>query len=692
MGRKKLPPEEEAVVLANVAERAERYEDMVDYMKERVKAGKALAREEREMFAAAYKGLMASRRFAVRVAKSVQEQEADAEKEKNAALAAGYLSKVRLELQGICIQVLEILEGILLPKAETGEPKVFYLKLQADYYRYLAEFLDGEGQREALASAAESYVTATGEAEKHLMVTHPVRLGVALNHAVFKHTVMKDPAAAAQIVKESLELAARSLEGMPEEAVRDAQPLVAIMQDNLRMWLDEDRIGVKAGSAAMPMYQMHAGAPREAHRARAPQSQPSQPLRDSGEAPRLLGGAACRVSDGQQAACQPGPPQHPSMGSVFHSIGRCKPCSFFVQNRCFSGDLCEDCHYEHKTPKQQKKQDKKKDSRSADADPGAPPPGRSRVAQGVDPGMASASGIMPPLHPARTETACFGRGECLLRNCRRHVSDFGSATLPTPVVSGKAPFGELRCRLAACCLCGRLLLAPAESLAVVPSRRFGWTQKLPQRKFQPSAAWVRHSVEMESNEPRSQPIVRTREGAAEDVRTRIVAMVKEPQFQMLTISTGAGAITVGAAGGAFGIATGIVAGSVAGVAPALATFGLSIPAGAMLGAAAGLLVGTTAGGVAGGTGGFCLYKYRVQIKDGVVRVQLKARKSLSEGCETARKSLSDGCETVKGVTSRAKLAIDSARTKAHEKAGEAMTFATSSRAGFTSASTMLRDP
>lgn len=193
----------------------------------------------------------------------------------------------------------------------------------------------------------------------------------------------------------------------------------------------------------------------------------------------------------------------------------------------------------------------------------------------------------------------------------------------------------------------------------------------------------------EVTDAKSQPIVRTREGAAEDVRTRIVAMVKEPQFQMLTISTGAGAITVGAAGGAFGIATGIVAGSVAGVAPALATFGLSIPAGAMLGAAAGLLVGTTAGGVAGGTGGFCLYKYRVQIKDGVVRVQLKARKSLSEGCETARKSLSDGCETVKGVTSRAKLAIDSARTKAHEKAGEAMTFATSSRAGFTSASTMV---
>ncbi|CAE7508484.1 ftt-2 [Symbiodinium natans] len=241
MGRKKqtLPPEEEAVVLANVAEQAQRYDDMVTYMKDRVKAGKALAREEREMLAAAFKGLMSSRRFAVRVAKSVQEQEEGAEKEKNAALAAGYLSKVRLELQGICIQVLEILEGILLPKAEIGEPKVFYLKMQADYYRYLAEFLEGDGQREAVASAAETYVAATVEAETHLMVTHPVRLGVALNHAVFQHTVLKDPAAAAQIVRDSLELAARSLEGMPKEAVRDSQPLVSIMQDNLKMWSDE---------------------------------------------------------------------------------------------------------------------------------------------------------------------------------------------------------------------------------------------------------------------------------------------------------------------------------------------------------------------------------------------------------------------------------------------------------------------
>ncbi|CAL1154588.1 unnamed protein product [Cladocopium goreaui] len=243
MPRKKqvnLPPEEEAIVLANVAERAERYDDMIEYMKDRVKAGKALSREEREMFAAAFKGAMSSRRLAVRVCKSIQSQEEEAEKEKNAALAAGYLSKVRLELQGLCIQVLELVEGTLLPKAENGEPIVFYKKMQADYYRYLAEFLENDGKKEAVASAIEVYADATTEAERHLMVTHPVRLGVALNYAVFQQVILKDTGAAIQTAREAYVAAVRNLEGMPEEAVRDAHPLLAVLLDNLRVWSPDD--------------------------------------------------------------------------------------------------------------------------------------------------------------------------------------------------------------------------------------------------------------------------------------------------------------------------------------------------------------------------------------------------------------------------------------------------------------------
>lgn len=40
-----------------------------------MKAGTALCREEREMFSAAYKAAMSSRRLALRVCRSVQSQE-----------------------------------------------------------------------------------------------------------------------------------------------------------------------------------------------------------------------------------------------------------------------------------------------------------------------------------------------------------------------------------------------------------------------------------------------------------------------------------------------------------------------------------------------------------------------------------------------------------------------------------------
>ncbi|CAJ1413867.1 unnamed protein product [Effrenium voratum] len=183
-------------------------------------------------------------------------------------------------------------------------------------------------------------------------------------------------------------------------------------------------------------------------------------------------------------------------------------------------------------------------------------------------------------------------------------------------------------------------------------------------------------------------------------RQRGCGCVQEPEFQKLTISTGTGVIVLGACGGAFGIATGVVLGSAAGVAPALATFGLSIPAGAICGGAAGLLIGTTAGSTAGGAGGFCLYKYRVQIKDGVIQVKVKALNAFEAGRDKA-----------KGTASRTKLAIESTAAQAREKAnvtvalakeksteavklvkakaGDAFTYATSTRTGVSSVSALL---
>ena len=45
--------------------------------------------------------------------------------------------KVEDELQGICDTILALLDNKLITKASSGESKVFYQKMKADYYRRL---------------------------------------------------------------------------------------------------------------------------------------------------------------------------------------------------------------------------------------------------------------------------------------------------------------------------------------------------------------------------------------------------------------------------------------------------------------------------------------------------------------------------------------------------------------------------
>lgn len=226
-------------MLAKLAERAERYDDMVEYMKERVELGVALTLEERDLLSAAYKGALSSRRHAIRVALCVEKQEGADGRTANATLSAGYRSKVEAEMKDICVEVINLLSTKLLPKAENGEPQTFYSKMKADYLRYMAEISIGEVRNNVVEEAKAAYVQATEEAATHLLATHPVRLGLALNFSVFQHEVLGKNASAVQTVQEALLNAATILDSMPEEAVEDAMLTMQLLKENLVLWESE---------------------------------------------------------------------------------------------------------------------------------------------------------------------------------------------------------------------------------------------------------------------------------------------------------------------------------------------------------------------------------------------------------------------------------------------------------------------
>ena len=59
-------------------------------------------------------------------------------------LIKGYRGKIEGELEGICQDVLNLLDSSLIPNSKNPEAKVFFLKMKGDYYRYLGEFQSGE--------------------------------------------------------------------------------------------------------------------------------------------------------------------------------------------------------------------------------------------------------------------------------------------------------------------------------------------------------------------------------------------------------------------------------------------------------------------------------------------------------------------------------------------------------------------
>merc|ERR1712159_585807 len=134
---------------------------MAEYMEKVGKDPAELSVEERNLLSVAYKNAVGSRRAAWRIITSVEQKEKTKGNEEQAKYAKEYCSKVENELQKICTTILGLLDGNLIPKASTGESKVFYQKMKADYWRYIAEFKDGDDKKDAAEKARLAYEEAS---------------------------------------------------------------------------------------------------------------------------------------------------------------------------------------------------------------------------------------------------------------------------------------------------------------------------------------------------------------------------------------------------------------------------------------------------------------------------------------------------------------------------------------------------
>ncbi|WVZ91933.1 LOW QUALITY PROTEIN: hypothetical protein U9M48_038044 [Paspalum notatum var. saurae] len=222
---------EENVYMAKLAEQAERYEEMVEYMEKVAKTVdvEELTVEERNLLSVAYKNVIGARRASWRIVSSIEQKEESRKNEEHVTLIKEYH---RAELSNICDGILKLLDSHLVPSSTAAESKVFYLKMKGDYHRYLAEFKTGSERKESAESTMDIALA-------ELSPTHPIRLGLALNFSVFYYEILNSPDKACNLAKQAFDEAISELDSLGEESYKDSTLIMQLLRDNLTLWTSD---------------------------------------------------------------------------------------------------------------------------------------------------------------------------------------------------------------------------------------------------------------------------------------------------------------------------------------------------------------------------------------------------------------------------------------------------------------------
>ena len=190
---------EENIFLARVAEQAERFEDMVNYLAAVLdtKGGEVTA-DERNLLSVAFKNLISSKRAACRTIAAIEQ---NPKYSKFSDALAKYKENIESQLTADCEKVVEMIQSKVLAKECDGEAKAFFVKMVGDYYRYIAENAKDSKLEEVKQKALKAYDEAN---EITLPPCNPIKLGLALNFSVFHYEVMKNHKAACDLADKAL--------------------------------------------------------------------------------------------------------------------------------------------------------------------------------------------------------------------------------------------------------------------------------------------------------------------------------------------------------------------------------------------------------------------------------------------------------------------------------------------------------
>lgn len=213
---------------------------MVEYTKAFSRASdNELNTDERNILSVAFKNVVGTRRAAWRVLSSIQKKENNKGNSDNVNKVKTYKQSIEKELTDICQDILDLLTDCLIPACKGDEAKVFFYKMKADYYRYVAEYSSGDKKNASAQKALQAYADAGNIAKDSLESTHPVKLALYLNHSVFYYEIMQNPEKACGMARQAFDEAIADLDNVDDDYYKDTTLIMQLLRDNLTLWTSE---------------------------------------------------------------------------------------------------------------------------------------------------------------------------------------------------------------------------------------------------------------------------------------------------------------------------------------------------------------------------------------------------------------------------------------------------------------------
>ena len=232
---------EEKIFMVRVAEQAERFDDMYNFLKDVIAAKDTdFTTEERNLLSVGFKNLIAANRTAIRTIGAIEQ---NPKYQKFQSALQSYKKKIEGELYGQCFSIVALVKDKCIKLAASSESKAFFHKMAGDYYRYVAESASGDKLTESKSGALEQYTLAQELSNKELGACNPIRLGLALNFSVFYYEVMNDHKKACELGESSLQSALDKIDECDEETFRDAKSIIELLKENLSLWKEEEGEG-----------------------------------------------------------------------------------------------------------------------------------------------------------------------------------------------------------------------------------------------------------------------------------------------------------------------------------------------------------------------------------------------------------------------------------------------------------------